>query len=171
MRDCNEPSALEVWPFCSSHWYEWRNGVTPEETQAFADRATPARADPHWPRRAACRGRTELMFPSKIAPDGWPIADETPSKVALAKDVCAGCTVKAECLDAALEADEVGIWGGMSTAERKRLRKARRWGSCVTPVDLDLSGRAPPVPLPLPIRRSGAHGRSGPPSRSRWSSF
>ena len=44
-----------------------------------------------------------------------------------AKRVCAGCDVRAECLEFALSNDErFGIWGGLSERERRRLRLARR---------------------------------------------
>jgi WhiB family redox-sensing transcriptional regulator len=41
-----------------------------------------------------------------------------------AKRICAGCDVKAQCLDYALENDErFGIWGGLSERERRKLKK------------------------------------------------
>lgn len=41
-----------------------------------------------------------------------------------AKQVCAGCDVRAECLEYALAADErFGVWGGLSETERHRLRQ------------------------------------------------
>ena len=41
-----------------------------------------------------------------------------------AKRICAQCTVRSECLEYALNNDErVGIWGGLSERERRRLRK------------------------------------------------
>jgi len=41
-----------------------------------------------------------------------------------AKKVCGACTVRAQCLEYALEHDErFGIWGGLSERERRRLRK------------------------------------------------
>jgi WhiB family redox-sensing transcriptional regulator len=44
-----------------------------------------------------------------------------------AKRVCGGCTVRAECLEAALANDErFGIWGGLSERERRRIRVQRR---------------------------------------------
>ena len=44
-----------------------------------------------------------------------------------AKRVCAGCSVRVECLEAALANDErFGIWGGLSERERRRLRMMRR---------------------------------------------
>ena len=44
-----------------------------------------------------------------------------------AKRVCAGCPVRAECLEFALASDErFGIWGGLSERERRRVRLQRR---------------------------------------------
>jgi WhiB family redox-sensing transcriptional regulator len=44
-----------------------------------------------------------------------------------AKQVCARCPVKADCLEYALAHDErFGIWGGTSEPERRILRRARR---------------------------------------------
>jgi WhiB family redox-sensing transcriptional regulator len=43
-----------------------------------------------------------------------------------AKRVCAGCTVRAECLEYALTYDvRFGIWGGVSERERRRMRRRR----------------------------------------------
>lgn len=42
-----------------------------------------------------------------------------------AKQVCAACTVREQCLAYAIENKEhQGIWGGLSAQERKRLRRA-----------------------------------------------
>ena len=44
-----------------------------------------------------------------------------------AKRVCAGCPVRLQCLEYALDNDErFGIWGGLSERERRRLRLQRR---------------------------------------------
>ena len=44
-----------------------------------------------------------------------------------AKRVCAGCPVRLQCLEYALNNDErFGIWGGLSERERRRLRLQRR---------------------------------------------
>lgn len=41
-----------------------------------------------------------------------------------AKRICAGCEVRDECLQYALEHDErFGIWGGLSERERRRLKR------------------------------------------------
>lgn len=44
-----------------------------------------------------------------------------------AKRVCAGCPVREECLDYALEHDEAfGVWGGLSARERRNIARSRR---------------------------------------------
>ena len=41
-----------------------------------------------------------------------------------AKRICAGCDVRAECLDYALQNDErFGIWGALSERERRKLKR------------------------------------------------
>ena len=43
-----------------------------------------------------------------------------------AKQVCAGCEVRDECLEYALRNDErFGIWGGLSERERRALKRQR----------------------------------------------
>jgi WhiB family redox-sensing transcriptional regulator len=56
----------------------------------------------------------ELFFPERGVSTSEP------------KKVCAGCVVKAECLEYALEAGEkFGVWGGLSERERRRIRQQR----------------------------------------------
>lgn len=44
-----------------------------------------------------------------------------------AKGICSGCSIRAECLEGALERGErFGIWGGLTERERMRLRGQRR---------------------------------------------
>lgn len=44
-----------------------------------------------------------------------------------AREMCACCPVRAECLEFALDNKEQhGIWGGTSERERRKLRSARR---------------------------------------------
>lgn len=66
-----------------------------------------------WQERALCsQTDPEAFFPEK----GGSTRE--------AKKVCAGCEVRSECLDYALENDErFGIWGGLSERERRRLKK------------------------------------------------
>lgn len=43
-----------------------------------------------------------------------------------AKAVCRDCTVREECLEyALLHGERLGVWGGLSEAERRRFRRAR----------------------------------------------
>ena len=68
-----------------------------------------------WTARAACRGIDPGLF--------YPARGESTRE---AKDICAGCLVRVECLDYALTAGEkFGIWGGKSERERRRIRRHR----------------------------------------------
>ncbi|MGB6577696.1 MAG: WhiB family transcriptional regulator [Streptosporangiaceae bacterium] len=73
----------------------------------------------HWRSLAACQfADPDLFFPiSSSGPSG--------AQVAQAKAICAGCTVRHECLAFALRTHQVhGVWGGLSEEERYRLRSA-----------------------------------------------
>jgi len=74
--------------------------------------------DDSWMVRAACRGRTKDMFPGKHADQYYVIR---------AREICASCTVRRNCLDYAMEfpmSDMHGVWAGMTreqlAAEQKR---------------------------------------------------
>lgn len=73
-----------------------------------------------WRERAACKG----MDPDLFHPErGATVA------VQKAKRVCAGCPVRSECLDEALENGEVlGVLGGLSERQRRWLRSPTRHG-------------------------------------------
>jgi hypothetical protein len=64
---------------------------------------------------AACREHPEIDF--------FPAVGDT---AADAKRICAGCLVRAECLEYALAGCERGVWGGTSSRDRRRMRAARR---------------------------------------------
>lgn len=70
--------------------------------------------EPDWQERALCaQTDPEAFFPEK----GGSTRE--------AKRICAGCEVRAECLEYALAQDErFGIWGGLSERERRRIRRA-----------------------------------------------
>lgn len=74
---------------------------------------TRIRTDDRWMDRAACRGLTYLFFP---------LTAERPQarqrREALARSICAGCSVQSECRDFARENHEYGLWGGESEDER-----------------------------------------------------
>ena len=72
--------------------------------------------DHDWYADAACRGMPgEIFFPQRG------------EMTTTAKAVCASCTVREECLEAALgpPSEKFGVWGGMSERERRRVRHAR----------------------------------------------
>jgi WhiB family transcriptional regulator, redox-sensing transcriptional regulator len=68
---------------------------------------------PDWQERALC-AQTD---PEAFCPEKGGSTRE-------AKRICAGCEVRAECLEYALAFDErFGIWGGLSERERRRLKR------------------------------------------------
>lgn len=71
-----------------------------------------------WRDDAACGGvESRLFFPG----------GEDESLVGEAKAVCAVCPVVDDCLQYALATNQSeGVWGGMSGAERRRLRRRLR---------------------------------------------
>jgi WhiB family redox-sensing transcriptional regulator len=74
-----------------------------------------------WRDRAACRDEDpELFFPISI---GGPSLRQ----IAQAKQICARCPVRRECLDWALATgQDAGVWGGLAPAERRAVARARR---------------------------------------------
>lgn len=70
--------------------------------------------DGEWRADALCAETDpEAFFPEK----GGTTARE-------AKRICAGCDVRSQCLETALDRNErFGIWGGLSERERQRLRR------------------------------------------------
>lgn len=69
-----------------------------------------------WELRANCLGvDPDLFFP------------ERGQSTKEAKRVCANCEVQTECLDAALiNVEKIGIWGGKSEKERRKMRRERQ---------------------------------------------
>ncbi len=69
-----------------------------------------------WRELGACRG----LEPSIFFPD-----DE--DEAIVAKTVCGGCNVRVACLEHALTIREkVGVWGGATERERRRIIRQRR---------------------------------------------
>ena len=68
-----------------------------------------------WYDLAACKGANPDMF--------FPDRGDNETVIA-AKAVCARCPVRAECLNHALEHNELrGIWGGTTGRDRRRIRR------------------------------------------------
>lgn len=73
--------------------------------------------DTEWMVHANCRGvDPELFFPVRGA------------SLAEARAVCAGCVVRADCLEYGLN-EKTGVFGGKSERERRTIRKQRRAAS------------------------------------------
>lgn len=77
---------------------------------------TNPRTDTSWRELSACRGLDTGVF--------FPVTDE---EAGPAKEICATCPVREECLEfALLTRQEDGVWGGLTETERRRLRRRRR---------------------------------------------
>lgn len=77
-------------------------------------------ADPSaWRSQAACTGEMGQAFYPPLRPEKRSIKVAREQR---AKAVCAGCAVRQECLEQAIESGErYGIWGGLTDVERTRL--------------------------------------------------
>ncbi|MGZ8785829.1 MAG: WhiB family transcriptional regulator [Acidimicrobiia bacterium] len=71
-----------------------------------------------WREEAACSGLDTNLF--------FPATEDDQVQLSVARQVCALCPVQESCLAYAVESRQtVGIWGGATTRERRRIR--RRW--------------------------------------------
>lgn len=68
-----------------------------------------------WQDYGNCRGAdSDLFFPDRGA------------STRRAKQICAECEVRIECLNYAIDnGEKFGIWGGLSERERRRVRRSR----------------------------------------------
>lgn len=79
---------------------------------------------PAWQEHALCAGMPQdgLFFASD---------DQGEKALQLAVQLCRRCPVRCDCLDYALtNREEHGIWGGLTSVERKRIR----WGRASRPI-------------------------------------
>ncbi len=73
-----------------------------------------------WRDAGRCRGVDPEVF--------YPEDDEDPGEEA--KDICATCVVREACLENAIVGRErIGVWGGLTARERRRLVRQRRRAS------------------------------------------
>ena len=82
----------------------WNN-----EDNAFVPRR------PSWFKQAGCIGVSGDVF----------FEEGVRRLVIEAKSYCYRCPVRVECLEHAIANDEIGIWGGMTTTERRRETRRR----------------------------------------------
>jgi len=70
-----------------------------------------------WTERANCKSTdTANFYPEKADP-------LLMKKLSAAREACAECPVRQECLDYAIEYEPLGFWGGMTEKDRKLLRR------------------------------------------------
>jgi WhiB family transcriptional regulator, redox-sensing transcriptional regulator len=74
-----------------------------------------------WRSAGACLSADpDLFFPISMTGSAF-------EQIARAKAVCAGCTVRRQCLEFAMDHDQTyGIWGGTTPEDRQRARRRRR---------------------------------------------
>lgn len=88
----------------------------------------PVQIDTDWHADAACRDYpSDVFFPTdRYDPTLGKWIPPTSHAITIAKSICNVCTVRDTCLDAALQRNELyGIWGGMTTKERRKARRER----------------------------------------------
>jgi WhiB family redox-sensing transcriptional regulator len=102
---------------CGPHYSAVKRG-----TLKLPDGLTPDKSPvaTTWQEHAACRGMNgELFFPVSEKPDN-PIVQR-------ARAVCAGCPVVLRCAEWALNTNlSDGIFGGLTSIERRRIRNAAK---------------------------------------------
>ena len=78
---------------------------------------------PSWQFRAACRGEEAALF---FAPGYFERKEEKDAREVKAKEICARCPVRADCLEYAVRIKEPhGVWGGLNESERRALIRER----------------------------------------------
>jgi WhiB family transcriptional regulator, redox-sensing transcriptional regulator len=81
-----------------------------------------------WRVKSACRDVDPEIF---FAPDGEHEGINRTRREQRAKNVCWECPVSGNCLNWALERNEMGIWGGMTEGERKSVKRRGSRARCV----------------------------------------
>lgn len=77
-------------------------------------------SETNWTDYAGCKGRDVNMFFPEHGIKG------TAKQIADAKAVCGICRVSAECLQTAIDNEEMfGIWGGLLPKERNKIRSSQ----------------------------------------------
>jgi WhiB family transcriptional regulator, redox-sensing transcriptional regulator len=80
-----------------------------------------------WQSQGAClNADPDVFFPISVA-------GASATQIRTARAICAGCAVRSDCIDFAVENREIqGIWGGTTDDERKKLRRARARAGAAT---------------------------------------
>ena len=94
--------------------------VVPDRERARLSRTSFARPEWGWQDGAACRGEDLLLF---FGADGER-QPEREVRERKAKQICAACPVRTDCLDYAVSRPEkYGVYGGMAEEERGEYRR------------------------------------------------
>lgn len=72
-----------------------------------------------WARHAACADADPTIFTGSLTAPRI-----RQQQILQAKEICAGCPVRQQCLDDALELGSDGVWGGTTERERRQMRRA-----------------------------------------------
>lgn len=83
--------------------------------------------DLSWKLRGNCKDEDPELF---FSGDERIRQEESPEE-RLAKKICQGCPVSGDCLDAALENSEYGVWGGTTWHDRKSLTRKGSRRTCI----------------------------------------
>ena len=112
---CGSDESLGMTSLAMSSSSPWENSEE-DDVESVSSVIVELRRRPRWQTLGACRGeRVEMFIPDRGGP------------TARAKQLCARCTVRAECLRYALAVpDLVGYWAGTNERERRKLRAAKR---------------------------------------------
>jgi WhiB family redox-sensing transcriptional regulator len=82
-----------------------------------------------WRRDSACRD--DRLAERNVSPDVFfPYVETLGVLMDIRKRFCNLCPVTGECLDTALKLNATGIWGGLSTAERRAMNRRRTRAKC-----------------------------------------
>ena len=76
----------------------------------------------HWTDDARCKGKSTLIF--------FPAYSPHDNRWQMARDICAECTVKEQCLALVLRLEDTddkwGMFGGLTPEQRRDIRKEQR---------------------------------------------
>ncbi len=94
----------------------------PGETRARGFGREPSR---RWRDDASCRNMADRYF------DPWDSDDKAAEPTPTAAQLCATCPVRRTCLiEAIVNAEPYGTWGGLTLKQRKKLTRARKRVRC-----------------------------------------
>ena len=67
----------------------------------------------------------DIFFPEEVEDENGKLISSTYVYESEAKAVCVSCDLRLKCLAAALKTSDVGIWGGTTERERRRIKREK----------------------------------------------